>query len=451
YPIKVYLEPSKYDLKVIQKQYKNLQYYSDETNLQILLHFAPYKIFDATNTVGFIKKGSANIYLDDIKGAKGYLKKGTRTSKVNQIIADAITDALNQDPRRALKKFKKIIKQYPKHAILQYNTALIYAKLGNLKEANKHFIKSYHLDAKNYMAGIFAIMTSKIVGLVNIKQIQHFKENLLKEIETADIAFVQAMMSFYDKGYSSVINWSEEQKLNTPMQHALLLLASQKFQKIGIEKNESKKLVALLPQDVLAHTLYIHAHYRDLNNKEFSTQSIAYLKKLDLSLNELFYGSMITQKLFIDYTFVTGHLYELSQKLSKQLSVESKNVVNIMHALAFSNIYLGKFEEAFVLYNTLIDEYKEQGSETLFNAAVAAVGADHHENAIALLELANLKNRYNYESRYALGLLYIEAKNYNAASFQFSRVTGQRFLSQYFNFMIDSISIGEDLIQTNND
>ena len=446
YPIKVSLNPEQFDLKKAQYHYKNRAYYDDARNLEILLHFAPFKIYDALNTVSIIKKGSANIYLDDIQSAQKYLSKSTRFSKVNKVIASAISDALNHKLHKALQKLLKIAKDYPKHAILNYNVGLTYAKLGNLKKANEYFNNSYHLDAKNYYAGIFTAMTGKLIGRSNTKQGQLFRENLGKEIETADIAFVKALSAFMDKNYPGVVQWSEEQKLNSSIEHALILLTTKRLDRADLSKKYAQKLLEYNNKDVLAHTLYIHTVYKDLPDKDFAITTLNYLKPIGLSLNDIFYGSHITQKFFIEYTFLTGHLYDLSLKLQQQISVENNNIIPLLQAMAFSNIYLKKFEKAFVAYNNLIDDYKQRDANTLFYAALAATGSDHHANAIALLELANLKNRFQQESRYALGLLYLENKNYNAASIQFSKVIVKNFKSKHFNFDIDSDSIGKELI-----
>lgn len=446
FPIKVSLNPEQFDLKKAKALYQKQNYYSDARSSEILLHFAPYKIFDAFNTINIIKKGSANIYIDDIKSAKIYLSKSTRFSKVNRVIASAINDALHHKLQKALIKLLDIADKYPKHSILNYNLALTYAKLGNIKLANKYFNKAYNLDAKNYYAGVFTILTGKLIGNVNPRQKHLFTENINREIETADIAFIKAIASFIDKNYPSVVQWSEEQKLTTSIENALILLTSQHLDRIDLSKKFALELVKQSQGDVLAHILYIHTLYKNLPDKDFPLTTLNYLKPLKLSLNDIFYGSHITQKFFIEYTFLTGHLYDLSQKLQQQLTVENKNITAIMQALAYANIYLTKFEKAYVMYNKLIDEHKQRDSNTLFYAALAATGSNHHGNAIALLELANLKNRFHQESRYALGLLYLENKNYNAASTQFSRVIVKDFHSKHFTFDIDLESLGKDVI-----
>ncbi|MFW6307135.1 MAG: hypothetical protein ACOC08_00675 [Campylobacterales bacterium] len=54
------------------------------------------------------------------------------------------------------------------------------------------------------------------------------------------------------------------------------------------------------------------------------------------------------------------------------------------------------------------------------------------------MELSILNDRRNYESRYALGLLYQEADNLKGASAQFGVMGNSGFESEYFDFSIES-------------
>jgi len=71
----------------------------------------------------------------------------------------------------------------------------------------------------------------------------------------------------------------------------------------------------------------------------------------------------------------------------------------------------------------------------MYHAAVAAIGAGHHANAVALMELAKLKNPKYLEARYGLGLLWQEANNLNAASIQYAKIK-DGFTSKFFDFNI---------------
>ena len=97
------------------------------------------------------------------------------------------------------------------------------------------------------------------------------------------------------------------------------------------------------------------------------------------------------------------------------------------------NIYAGLFEEAYGLYDILINDYKIKDSRIYFLAAVAAVGAGNPNAAIALLELSKLENAGNQEATLALALLYHEVQNYEPALFQYGRLTN-KFQSEFFTF-----------------
>ena len=122
----------------------------------------------------------------------------------------------------------------------------------------------------------------------------------------------------------------------------------------------------------------------------------------------------------------------------KRLEIENEDVIGIMHSLAYIDIFTKNFEEAYVIYNQLIDEYKQDDTNTLFLASVASIGANHPENAIALFELSKLTDPSNFESRYALGLLYQEVKNLKAAAIQYGKIGDIGFQSNFFTFKIVS-------------
>jgi len=118
------------------------------------------------------------------------------------------------------------------------------------------------------------------------------------------------------------------------------------------------------------------------------------------------------------------------------MQLEKYDVAAIMQTLAYLSIYTHNFEEAYVLYNKLIDDLNKSDSATIFFAAVASIGANHTENAVALLELAKLTNPKNFESRYALGLLYQEIGNWEGAAIQYKKVGNSDFSSKYFSFKV---------------
>ena len=109
-----------------------------------------------------------------------------------------------------------------------------------------------------------------------------------------------------------------------------------------------------------------------------------------------------------------------------------------IQALGLTYFYLQSIEKTFTLYNNLFDEFKEQDNQTLFLAAVAAVGAGHKKNAATLMQLSKLEAPTNYETRIANGILYLQENNYNAAASQFTTIGNSGIISEFFDFKIDT-------------
>jgi tetratricopeptide (TPR) repeat protein len=115
-----------------------------------------------------------------------------------------------------------------------------------------------------------------------------------------------------------------------------------------------------------------------------------------------------------------------------------------MGALAQAYFYNQEFEKSYTLYNKLIDTHKIRDEHTLFMGASASIGAEHYENAIALLELSKIKNPTYLESRYALGLLYIQNRNHPAAVIQLDKMGNTGFKSRNFDFEIDTEKLASE-------
>ncbi|MDE7217891.1 MAG: hypothetical protein K2N20_07365, partial [Helicobacter sp.] len=144
------------------------------------------------------------------------------------------------------------------------------------------------------------------------------------------------------------------------------------------------------------------------------------------------------RELYVRVGYNIGALRRVEQLLDQKVLSSEESSVGIMQALALTSIYLREFEKAYVIYNALIDEAGQTDSQTMFLAAVAAVGAGHHENAAALLALAKSEAPTNYESRYGLGILHQEAKNLRAALIQYGAMAHVQFRPEYFDFEIDT-------------
>ncbi len=161
YPVSVFLKKSLFNPIQAQSEYRKNIIQDESIYFQKIFYFSPYKIFNANQTINYIRKGNATSYIDSIESAETFLKKSASTSQVNKGIAQAIKLALAFKIRKANKLLQKLVKVQPKHSILHYNLALTYAQLGDMANAYKHFIWSYHLDAKHYLPGIYAYTVFK--------------------------------------------------------------------------------------------------------------------------------------------------------------------------------------------------------------------------------------------------------------------------------------------------
>ena len=438
YPIRVKLHDGLFDTQKAQHRYRTRTLNAKGTIYQKIFAFSPYKIFNANQTISYIRKGNANIYIDNIASAKEYLRTGSSSSNVNIGITKAIKKALNLKIREANEDLQKLIKIQPKHSILHYNLALTYAQMGSLKQANEHFLRSYYLDAKNYLSGVYAVMTSQLINKDSSKLKSILMDAITNEDVTEEMDLYKTLLFISQNNYISAVDWLDKDYKPRPLYLVLNTLIALKLNRLDVAKTSSSKLTILLPNEILPHLIFIDSHFSELSSKKYAMKVLNYLKKQDFNFNDLYYGPYITRFLYIKQNLITGKLYFLRQQLKSVLESTSKDTYEIESSLALASLFDRHFEEAYTLYNHLIDELKIQDAYTLFLGAVASTAAEHHENAIALLELSKLKNGSFYESRYALALLYMEIKNNEGASIQLSKIDKEGFTSNYFDFEINT-------------
>jgi hypothetical protein len=183
--------------------------------------------------------------------------------------------------------------------------------------------------------------------------------------------------------------------------------------------------------------MYIDSYFYDFKANNYAKEVIKYLKKQKFHFNDLYFGPYVTRYLYIQQSLITGNLYFIRQQLKTKLESTHETTSELISSLALASLYDKAFEESYTLFNQLIDENKTRDAYTLFLGAVASTAAGHHENAIALLELAKMKDTNLLEARYALGLLYLQVKNNKGAVIQFEKVGNNGFSSEFFNFKID--------------
>ncbi|SFV56010.1 PUTATIVE TRANSMEMBRANE PROTEIN [hydrothermal vent metagenome] len=437
-PIKVFLKKALFDPLKAQEQFRKEMIDDPYIIFSEIFYFSPYKIFNANQTINYIRKGNATSYIDSIDSAKSFLKKSVSTSKVNKGIAQAIKLALHFRIRQANTLLQKLVKIQPKHSILHYNLGLTYAQLGDMHNAYKHFIWSYHLDAKNYLSGIYAYMASKLIHKEDKKLLSMLKENLADEDKNEKIDFYEHLLYIAQGSYFSTIDWLENSYKTRPIYLILSYIIALHMKKDEVATKSAKELIALLPHEILPHILYIAANFKKYEKPLYAQKSASYLAKQSFNFKDLYYGAEITRYTYAKEMLLTGHIAKLVTKLQHRLNVTvDPNITDTELALALALFYNKNFEKSYLLYNHLIDEEKIQDAKTLFLAAISSIAAKHHANAIALLELSKLKDRKFQESRYALGLLYLEIDNPRGANIEFTNLNSNNFHSKYFNFDID--------------
>ena len=437
YPIKTSLASSVYDIDSAQKRFEADSLLKLPGAYKLLFEFAPFKVFDATQTLRFIQKGNAALYVDEEREAAHFLARSSSISHVNLLISKAIKLAIEQHIRPANDLLLKALKRYPNHSILHYDLGLTYARIGNYSKAYRHFLRSYHLDASNYLSGIFALMCADLIKMP-IPKVAQFIGDDLGAIVQPDRSqlFLQTLFYLQQGNLAAASKWLSIPGKKRPVELVTAMIVAAALGNWESVAKSAQKLRRRMHDNLLANLLYLGVKYRHLPVKRFSFEAQHYLQEHPMDLNAVYYGSAFTRENYIALRFITGTLYPFKKALERKLLGEIDDPTGIVEALGLSDIYLQAYEEAYQLFNQLVDKYGHDDSRTLFLSAVAAVGAHHPANASALLELAKMSDPNNLESRYALGLLYLEQKNYTAAATQFGKIPNGTFRSDYFDFDI---------------
>ncbi|MFA6197436.1 MAG: tetratricopeptide repeat protein [Sulfurimonas sp.] len=437
YPLKVNLKESLFEPEAAQELYRTKVEKSKLLTYQKIFYFSPYKVFNADKTLNSIKKGNANIYIDDVSSATKYLEQSASSSNVNFGIAKAIKKALTFKIREANEELEELVKIQPKHSILHYNLALTYAQMGNMQDAHTHFLRSYYLDAKNYMSGVYAIMTSQLINKENEKLNSIISDSIMQEQSDENIELDKTLLNISSGNMLANVDWLDNNYTRRPLYLALDTIIALQLHKEEDAKKASEALTELLPHDILPHMMYIDSHFNQLKSKEYAKEVSNYLKAQKLYFTDLYYGPQIVSYLYVHQNLITGRLFYLREQLKDVLDATAESPYELTGVLALASFYDKAYEESYTLYNQLIDEFKVRDANTLFMGAVASTAANHHPNAIALLELSKMKDTNFLESRYALGLLYLELRNNEGGVNQLIKIGDKGFISEFFNFEID--------------
>ncbi len=427
YPISVELKKSLFDPVLAQKEFKKRLFLSDKYKYSLLFYYAPYRAINSTNSADFITKGAKDIYISNTKPALNYLKNSKAISSTNIAITKALKNIIENKIYEANAIFKDVITLYPAHATLHYNLALSYAQIFDFLNAYKHFSKSYSLDSSNYLALIFKTFCAKLTNKdIPIKELEKLKLNTDSQeaLRLVEIALGSLGLNF---GYLD--------SKNSTFKTAINLLFAYNRADLEIYKKSAQELKALLKSDLVSNILYLDATEDKSKIKAYAKAIQESLTNKNLDLTPLYFGGFLPKELYIQMLSIAG-IVSIAKKTLNSYAKTAKPTIPLLQSQAYSDIYNQDFNQAYDIYNQLIDKYNQKDTHTLFLASVAAIGANHPENAIALLELSKLTDSSNYESRYALGLLYQEAKNLEGASIQYKKIANDGFISQYFTFKI---------------
>ena len=426
FPIKVKLKESLYDPILAQKEFQH-SVFSDKFNkFSFVFYFAPYKLFDPKQSNSIIKKGVKEVYIDNFKSATSYLNIASTISDINLQLVEGLKLIQKHKIYEANKLFKKLIKKYPNHSVLHYDLALTYANISDFQKAKKHFDKSYLLDKTNHLSAFFsaysALLTNQtydeqsITNLVKHAQSNKYEILLLNKILKDDPS----------------INFQYANN-NNSFDLALGIVMANISNNYTYYKNFTNKLYTLLPKDLVTNIIYVDEISQDSTIKTYAQNIQKYLVTKSLNKSPLLYGGTFARELYIRVLSIAGVSRFAKELLENELPT-NQNQIALLQSLAYTYIFTKEYEKAYKIYNNLIDNKKVTDPHTLLLASIASVGANHHANAIALLELANLDNKSLYESRYALGILYQEAKNFEGASIQFKKIGNSGFKPKYFDF-----------------
>ncbi|EOA6155679.1 tetratricopeptide repeat protein [Campylobacter coli] len=434
YKIKVRLNKELFNIAIAQRNFSNDILKKQKDQFDLLFYFAPYQVFDSKQASLYIKKANITNFIDDSSDGQSYLARSQALSSTNVKISNIINDALNQKLRLANKEFQALLEDYPEHSILQYNLALTYAQMQNYELAYKHFSSSYHLNPKNYLAGAFAMFCGKLSDNDTTKLYHEILDNIAADSNFK--ANMQKNMLFLANGdYISMLPYLDENGQKTPLNLIFETIIAKNNNLNNQVDVRIAKLRSELPQDIVANILYFNSLNSNLNIKEYAQNAQIHFKNLQVDYRSVFGGSNIARELYVNLMHIAGLLNLERQKFKTLINTSKVKDEGMIQTLAYLDIFAQQYEESYALYNTLIDEYGAKDSRTLFLASVAAVGANNPNSAIALLQLSKLTDKNNKESKVALGLLYQEVGNYEAAMTQY-RTLPNDSKSEFFTFDI---------------
>ena len=420
YKIKVRLNKNLSNIQIAQNEFKKDFLPDKKAQVDTIFYFAPYEVFDALQAAEYINKANVSSYIKDGRDLNLLLSTSKALSSANVRLAKIISDAINNKLHKANADFKKLLSTYAEHSILQYNLALSYAQLQKYDLAFNHFSSAYHLNPKNYLAGAFALLSGSISGKDINRLMNEISENMSLENAKDDLAL--SIMSFANNNNAAMMSILDSAPKNNALDKILRIIVAKNNGLNSEYESQINALKELLNDDILSNILYFNARNSNLNIKEYAQNAQIYFQNLKLDYKSLAGGALVVRDDYIELMRVSGLLNQEREKIKQMLALSNDDEMGLSSVLAYMDIYAGLYEEAYALYDELINTMGVKDTSTYFLAAVAATGANNPNAAIALLELSRLEDDSNAEARAALGMLYQEVQNYEPALFQYSKV-----------------------------
>ncbi|RDU74515.1 hypothetical protein CQA57_00225 [Helicobacter anseris] len=443
YPIKVVLQKRLFDVELAQRDFatnslKGNHYIAD----RILFYFAPFKVFNVAETLDILREsGIFSNY--NVTASEGKLVESKTIAQINKDIAQSLVAIYKNNLRQALKILKKAANSNPNHAILHYDLGLVYAQMDDLENAYKHFVKAYYLDSNNVESGLYAILASRFLD----KDTQRMQKDITQDFDHIGAndpikrKFLLSFFSYLNQSIADDMDWIEQARDKLPIYYALKGAFGIQTKNFSDTYQAFEKLDMLYHDDLIIKTIKNLAQGIDANFKQNALKLYNMIAKDPLNLERVYNGPALARQLYAYIGFITGSLKIQEDHLKEKLTASLQSPNGILQALALINLYQHKFDQAYAIYDTLINNLGESDTRTKFLSAVALIGTGNYDNAALLLQLSKMDAETNFETKFVLGMLYQQAGNFKAAASHYAMIAGKKFASSFFDFEIDTQKI----------
>ena len=438
YPIKLVINPLLFDMSVSQAAFWGRDFSRvGETATHILFYFAPYRVFDAKKALSEVSQ--ANAFTFNIAQGKKIFIRSQVTAKIDKEIIRTLVSLDSRDLREGLDYLQAVAKSNPNHATLYYNLGLVCAQLGRYDEAYTHFLRAYHLDQDDFISGIFAVILGRISHKDTQRTQAEITQRFYAKTASPETEHIRRLVRYMNNNRIANNEWAGRSE--SPFNLAISFINALNIKDKAIMQRYINDLKEIYPNDLVVNILSVLTRKFGESLRDVGVDMHILFRSDTLDLRPLYHSWLLPRILYVYMGFITGSLQNQAKIMEDHIIVQKEDPRGLLQTLGQISIFQKEFQKAYGIYNTLIDEFDEKDSRTLFLAAVAAVGAGRREDAGLLLQLAKMETTTIYEARYALGLLYQEAANYKAAKAAYSSISLADFRSEYFDFQIDAQKI----------